>query len=203
MRESDPYQIVKDFEEELCNYTGAKYAVTTNSCTNALLLSLKYHQVEGKEVSMPKYNYMSPAMSVINAGGRVHFTDEEWEGLYQLEPYPIWDSARFMSSDMYMPGQFICLSFHWKKTLALGTGGAILHDDDEADVWLRKARFNGRTEGLTPQEDDFDIIGHQCHMIPRDAAEGLSRLSFLPEVNQPLPNDDYPDLSTKSCFSVE
>jgi hypothetical protein len=37
-------------------------------------------------------------------------------------------------------------------------------------------------------------------MSPRDAAEGLSRLAVLPRHNDPLPNDDYPDLSTLEMF---
>jgi dTDP-4-amino-4,6-dideoxygalactose transaminase len=97
-------------------------------------------------------------------------------------------------------GNFLCTSFHWSKTLAIGQGGAILHDNYEADQWFRRMRFDGRTEGLTPQEDAFTEIGYHCYMSPRDAAEGLSRLSVLPEENAPLPNDDYPDLSRMKIF---
>lgn len=36
----NPFQVVKDFERALCEYTGAPYAVTTTSCTMALLLAV-------------------------------------------------------------------------------------------------------------------------------------------------------------------
>ena len=37
----NPYKIVKMFEEEIAHYTGAPYAVSVNSCTNALFLAYK------------------------------------------------------------------------------------------------------------------------------------------------------------------
>ena len=40
----NPYKIVKMFEEEVARYTGAKYAVSVDSCTNALFLCLMYQQ---------------------------------------------------------------------------------------------------------------------------------------------------------------
>lgn len=220
---SDPYEVVRKFENALCYYTGAKYAVTTTSCTMALLLACKWHVKKYKElytqlpqdikvsydpisspkgppVNIPKMTYVSVPMSIIRAGGWPTFRDEDWIGEYQLNPYPIWDCARWFRADMYRSGQFMCCSFHWSKHLAIGQGGCILHDDYEADEWFRKARFDGRTEGVHPKDDHFNMIGYHCYMSPRDAAEGLSRLAVLPKHNDPLPNDDYPDLSTLSIF---
>ena len=48
----NPYKIVKMFEEEMAEYTGAKYAVSVDSCTNALFLCCTYLKVE--EVTIPK-----------------------------------------------------------------------------------------------------------------------------------------------------
>lgn len=76
----------------------------------------------------------------------------------------------------------------------------MLHDNYEADVWFRKARFDGRTEGVAPKDDDIDMLGYHCYMNPVTAAEGLVRLSTLPKDNEPLPNDDYPDLSKMEIF---
>ena len=45
----NPYKVVQMFEEEVAHYTGAPYAVSVNSCTNALFLACKWHKVEGKE----------------------------------------------------------------------------------------------------------------------------------------------------------
>lgn len=210
-----PYSVVRDFEQALCEYTGSKFAVTTNSCTMALLLACKwcfdYQQVVrsvggitipdsvNTTVTIPKYTYCSVPMSIINAGGRVQFNEDDWWGTYQLKPYPIFDSARRFTSNMYLPGTFMCVSFHSSKILADIQGGAILHDNDEADKWFRKARFDGRTEGVAPKDDNL-ILGYHCYMSPDVAARLLLKLSVLPEHNADLPNSDYPDLSKQEIF---
>ena len=81
----NPYKIVKMFEEEMAHYTGAPYAVSVNSCTNAIFLCCKYLEVQ--EVTIPKRTYLSVPQSVIQAGGTINFEDIKWEGAYQLKPY--------------------------------------------------------------------------------------------------------------------
>jgi hypothetical protein len=44
------------------------------------------------------------------------------------------------------------------------------------------------------------MIGWHCYLNPDTAARLLWRMSSLPEHNDPLPNDDYPDLSLLECF---
>jgi len=201
---SDPYKVVRDFEAALCEYTGAKYAVTTTSCTSAILLAMNWKLRHRKDfqmiASIPSRTYISVPMSILNAGGRPVFRDEDWIGEYEIKPWGIIDSARWFRRGMFKAGTMQCLSFHWTKHLAIGQGGAILHDNDEADEWLRRMRFDGRKEGLSPKDDTFTMIGHHCYMSPRDAAEGLSRLAVLPEDLQPLPNSDYPNLSAMEIF---
>ena len=223
----DAFKVVRDFEQALCDYTGAKYAVTVNSCTMALLLACKW-SLRGKvgmepfDVSIPKRTYVGVPMSIIHAGARPVFRDEKWLGYYHLDPLPGSDSARWFTGGMFdghnaktvgaplpfshmklIKGErhpMACVSFHWSKTLGIQQGGAILHDDPEADQWLRRARFDGRKEGVPPKDDHDLMVGWHCYMSPEVAAEGLVRLSHLPWHNDPLPNSDYPDLPTLECF---
>jgi dTDP-4-amino-4,6-dideoxygalactose transaminase len=208
---ANPFEVVKALESDLCAYTGARYAVTVNSCTMALLLAVAWHVELLKEaecgeyftrlnVSIPKHTYVSVPQSIIHAGLRPVYRDEEWIGQYQLQPLPVWDCARRFTSGMYEPGQFMCVSFHASKILGDSQGGAILHDNEYADNWLRHARFDGRTEGVPPKHDDFDMVGWHCYMSPDVAARLLHKLSVLPMDNAPLPNDEYPDLSTFKAF---
>ena len=148
-------------------------------------------------------------MVIRHAGGRPTFRDEDWEGWYRIEPLPVIDSARWFTSDIFTrarwkwyldKGAFICCSFHASKTLGDTQGGAILHDDPVADEWLRRARFDGRKEGVAPKEDNFDVMGWHCYLSPDVASRLLWKLSVLPKHNQPLPNDDYPDLSQLAIF---
>ena len=205
-----PYDVVKRFEKKVCEYTGAKYAVTTNSCTMALLLALVRHSknafgfvlddFDRRCVSIPKRTYVSVPMSIIHAGCHPVFRDVNWLGQYRLEPLPVWDSARTFTSGMYLKGQMQCVSFHASKILGDTQGGAILHDDDEADAWFRRMRFDGRTEGVAPIKDSFKEIGYHCYMSPDVASRLLLKLYSLPKNNDPLPNDDYPDLDSLEIF---
>jgi dTDP-4-amino-4,6-dideoxygalactose transaminase len=194
------YKVVKDFEREIAKYCGSKYAVSVTSCTMALLLCCEYLNIKNVSISIPHKTYVSVPQIIIRANGRVLFDKRRWKGMYQLKPYPIWDSARLLTSGMYKRGQFICLSLHWGKTLNLGQGGVILCDDKKAYEWFKKARFDARTEGKNPKDDEITFIGHHCYMSPRDASDALTRLHFLPKHNKPLPNDDYPDLSNFKIF---
>lgn len=206
---SDPYDIVRQFEKELAKYTGAPFAVAVNSCTMALLLSCSYMlktplydgvKKHDGSISIPKRTYISVPMSIIHAGGKVVFREEDWKGQYRLKPFQILDSARRFTSNMYTRMQFQCLSFHASKILGDTQGGAILHDDPIADVWLRKARFDGRTEGVPASMDHVEMIGHHCCMSPDVSARLLWKMQLIPEHNKDLPNDDYPSLDKMEIF---
>ena len=203
------YAVVRQFEGALSEYTGAPYVVTTTSCTSALMLATAYRLKRGieKMILIPKHTYVGVPMAIIHAGGRPLFDDDEWTGLYELGSLRVYDSARWFTEDLYrwategMGHGMVCVSFHHTKTLGLsGHGGAILLDDREAYDWLKRARFDGRTEGANPRTDPIAELGWHCYMTPPTAAEGLQRLEVLPRKNEPLPNSDYPDLSQLEVF---
>lgn len=213
----NPHYVTKMFERAVSEYTGAPYVVAVSSCTAALLLAVRWHYRRARwlaeegdqllrfiqtpfEVEIPKRTYVGVPMSIIHAGGWPVFSDEHWSGAYQLKPLPVWDSARRFTSGMYRGGQFQCVSFHTSKILGDTQGGAILHDDPAADIYFRKARFDGRTEGVAPKDDYFDTLGYHCYLSPDVASRLLWKLSVLPKNNPDLPNDDYPDLSEAPIF---
>ena len=196
----NPYKIVKMFEEELASYCGSPFAVTVDSCTNALFLCCKYLDV--KEVVVPKHTYLSVPQSVIHAGGRVRFADIKWEGVYRLEPYPIYDAAKRFTRGMYIPGSFMCLSFHIKKILGIGKGGAILTDNYQAVEWFRCARYEGRHE-VSYKRDDIKMLGWNMYMTPSLAAQGLALMQNIPDNNQDMGeggNEGYRDLTEFTIF---
>jgi dTDP-4-amino-4,6-dideoxygalactose transaminase len=203
---SSHHDITRQFEGALAEYTGAKYAVTTTSCTMAITLALAWcvwrHPVGmmGRVVTMPKRSYVGVPAAVRNAGLSVAFRDEDWQGEYQFFGSHVWDSARRFTSGMFRPGQMQCVSFHATKILADSQGGAILHDNDEADAWLRRARFDGRTEGVDAKHDQVQYPSWHAYMSPDVAARLLWKLQGLPKHNPDLPNSDYPDLSQLEAF---
>lgn len=196
----NPYNIVRMFEEEVALYTGAPYAVSVDSCTNALFLCCKYLNVG--EVVVPKKTYLSVPMSVIHAGGKVVFEDRIWKGIYQLSPYPIYDAAKRFTSGMYIPGTFMCLSFHIKKILSISKGGMILTDDYRAVEWFTQARYEGRHE-TSYKRDDITMLGWNMYMTPQQAAHGLALMQNIPEVNGDLDEgggEGYRDLTEFTVF---
>mgnify|MGYP001560582433 CR=1 FL=1 len=200
-----PFDVVRNFEEAVAEYTGAPYVVAVNSCTMALLLACKWYKdalYTKKSISIPKRTYVSVPMSIKHAGFDVEFRDGEWLGSYQLSPLPVWDSARYFTQGMYhlFSLGMVCVSFHATKILGDTQGGAILLSDPTAYEWLKRMRFDGRTEGVAPIYDSFTEIGYHCYMSPDVAARLLHKLSVLPKYNAPLPNDNYPDLSLIEVF---
>lgn len=192
---TNPYAIVADFEERIAEWAGSKYAVALESGTAALFLSLMYRRPIG-EVLIPKYTYPSVPCSIIHAGGKVKFTDDDWNGEYELAPLEIWDSALRFQKGMYHGG-FQCLSFHIKKHLPIGRGGMILTDDKEAHDWFKLARFDGRNP-VPLREDNFTVLGWNLYMEPSQAARGVQLFETLRNKHLPdlvVAEQGYPDLS--------
>lgn len=197
------HDVTKAFEDAICEYTGAMFAVTTTSCTQAILMALAWHKKSVNapaSLRMPKRSYVGVPASVKNAGFGVTFRDEDWQGEYRIDPLCVWDSARRFTSGMYRPGSMQCVSFHWSKILGLSQGGAILLDDVDAVAWLRRACFDGRTEGVDPKSDEIQYPSWHAYLSPEIAAHGIMRLSLLPRNNADLPRSDYPDLSLLKAF---
>lgn len=192
----NPFSIVRDFERVIAEYTGAPHAVAVDSCTSALFLACKYHNVG--LVRIPKRTYPSVPCSIIHAGGNVTFQDRGWRGSYSLYPYPIIDGACRFKRGMYFPGTHYCVSFQARKHLPIGRGGMILTDDAKAADWYRLARFSGRHE-VPLMEDRLAMIGWSCYMTPEQAARGLTLMMNVNNHNEDL-RFDYPDLSTFGLY---
>lgn len=204
------HDITKQFEAALCEYTGAPHAVCVDNASNALFLALKYCKVEGQVIEIPKHTYPSVAMEIIHAGAKVAFYDSSpyLKGSYLLNGSRVIDAALSFTADMFMPGNFMCLSFTGPyKHLKLGKGGAILTNDPKAYAWFKKARFSGRDE-CSYHIDDFDknpVVGWNFYMPVETAARGLHMITqFYNADGSKKKNEDlslpYPDLSKFKIF---
>ncbi len=71
---------VYEFENELCNYVGAKYAVGVNSCTAALHLSLLALGIgPGDEVITTPMTFVATSLAIIHVGAKPVWVDVEKE----------------------------------------------------------------------------------------------------------------------------
>lgn len=188
------HKITEQFEQELCKYTGAPYAVAIDNCSNALFLALYYELqvktknnakflIDGKElrpiITIPKHTYPSVACEIIHAGGKVQFDenykwfdieDDNVHGSYYLIGTNVIDASLSFTNDMYEKESHMCLSFTGPyKHLKLGKGGSILTDDKQAALWFKRARFSGRQE-CSYFNDNFDEqinVGDYIDIIDR------------------------------------
>ena len=197
----DAYQVVRDFEKALSDYTGAPFVVVVDSCSNALRICLEYcytHAYKGEYIcniiTIPNRTYPSVPCAIKQTGFKVEFEDLRWTGAYQLKPYPIWDCAKRLRRGMYEKGQVQCISFHGKKHLPIGRGGAILTDSNVLAETARWMRFDGRPEGESLATCKLKGVGFNCYMTPEQAARGLELLQFAKD-EYPEAYEAYQDLS--------
>lgn len=199
-------EIINTFEEKIAMYAGSKYAVSVDSATNAIFLSLLYLKECGilkkdESITIPSHTFLSVPMSIIHAGLKVKFEDVEWIGAYQLKPTKIIDSAVRFKKDMYIKDSLYILSFQYRKSIPIGRGGMILTDSEDAMKWLKMARFNGKHDGVSKFDDKFEICGWDMYMTPEQAARGLALLNPMKQLDGDIGGSkDYPDLSKQEVF---
>lgn len=203
----NPYTVVHSLEESLAEYAGSRYAVCLESGSAAILLSLMWFKERNGSlgtVTCPKRTYPSIPCSILLMGGKVQFTDEDWHGVYQLNPYPIVDGALRFKRGMYSPGTFHMVSMHIRKHIPVGRGGAILLDDKDAYEWLKRARFDGR-DPVPLLQDNFTQLGFNMYMEPANAARGLQLLQALGDrelEDLKVESQGYPDLSKFPIYTT-
>tara|TARA_R110000824_G_scaffold49838_10_gene139663 strand:+ start:3012 stop:3719 length:708 start_codon:yes stop_codon:yes gene_type:complete len=199
----DPRDIIDIFEKKIADFSGSKYAVVVDSCTNGLYLCLKYLKACG-QVIIPKRTYVSVPMQILHSGCSVGFRDEKWEGIYQLEPYPLYDAATRWRKGMYVGGDSLqVLSFQLKKRVPIGKGGAILTNSEDAYKWLKLACFDGRDVNLYyMNRDHVKMVGYHYNMTPEDAARGIIIMDQVPDYNDDFGSwNHHPDLSVLDIFT--
>ncbi len=188
---------VEAFEKALCEYTGAPFAIAVKRCCIALQGCCEYlraHTFTPPHILIPRFTYEFVPQILVRSGFVVECDGNRWAGGYQLWPYPVWDYARRFRPNMYVGGQFQCLSFHRSKILGHTEGGAVLTDNYNAADWLRQWRDDGRK-----RSGPHEMIGQSGLMYPDIAVNLTLKLHWLkhdyPNGHEDLPNSDYPDLS--------
>ena len=186
----EPFDVITDFEQKLAEYTRAPYVITTDSCTHAMELCLLYLNPV-KTITLPYRTYLSVLMLMHKLNLNYNIKEYEWEGRYQLGNTPIWDSARMLYMDMYIPKQFQCLSFGRTKPLEIGRGGAILTDNKDAYNWLKRASYDGRELSISPWQNQKEFqVGYHYMMRPEECVEGLNQFHTI---NNKY-SHNYPDI---------
>jgi len=196
------FRVVSEFENEIANFFGAKYAIAVDSCTHGIELCLRY--VGAKYISSPKQTYISVPFLSNKLGINLIWTDEKWQDWYvvwQNDSLKIIDSAVLWKKNSYLSGTYMCLSFQYQKHLSLGRGGMILCDDEKSALELKKMSYDGRLPNIPWRDQDINIFGYHYYMTPETAKLGLEKLqkAIETEPRKWLVND-WPDLTKMKIF---
>ena len=186
------FDIVDEFERQIADFFGAPYAVSTDCCTHAIELCLRYKNVT--QVTVPKQTYLSVPMTAKKIGATVSWIDSRWEEYYNLHSN-IYDAAVLWRRNSYVKDSYMCLSFQYRKHLSLGRGGAILLSNKQERDDLIKLGYDGRHRDAQWAEQDINSTGYNYYMTPETAQLGLDK---LPDAITSTPKfwtyKDYPNI---------
>ena len=193
------FESVKIFENKIAEFFGAPYAVAVDCCTHGLELCL-IHQ-HANIIKVPKKTYISVPFLSAKLNILLEFKDEDWKDYYYLTDNII-DAAVLWKKNSYIPKTFMCVSFQFRKHLALGRGGIILTDNKEAAIKLKKMSYDGRHSDVPWRKQDIETMGYHYYMTPETAELGLKK---LPNAIKNKPTqwtiNDWPDVSKMKVFN--
>lgn len=183
---------VYELERELAEYVNAPFVVTTDSCTSALFLSLKYENRNALgNISIPSMTVPLVANACLEAGLAISFNREtDWVGsAYSIIGSDVIDSAHQLQKDQYnsFKGKKVCFSFYPTKTIGSADGGAIATDDEAFADWARSVSTYGRNQKAkygNSWDYDVEMVGYKRHYTNLQAAICLEQLRRLPETTE-------------------
>jgi dTDP-4-amino-4,6-dideoxygalactose transaminase len=193
------FNSIKKFEDKIAEFFGAPYAVAVDCCTHGIELCLRRQNI--KCITVPKRTYLSIPFLSHKLNIELKWKDENWEDYYYIGDTNIIDAAVLWKKNSYIPNTFMCISFQFKKHLALGRGGIILTDNKAESVELKKMTYDGRDPDIPWREQNISSLGYHYYMTPETAENGLKK---LPEAIKTPPKKwvvtDWPDLTKMKIF---
>lgn len=197
----DAREVIDIFEKKVARFAGSKYAVTTDCCTHALELSLRYllykrHLNRWDTILIPTHTYISIYMMLKQLDFHVEFEDKKWSGCYRLGNTRVYDGAVRWNKGMYVGvGALQCISFQIKKRIPIGRGGMILCDSKEEYEWFKLARYDGRDMNLAyDHPDHIKMSGYHYYLTPEDCARGIILMDQIKEEDDTGDSTMYPNV---------
>lgn len=193
------FDIVTEFENRIATFFGAPFAVSTDCCTHAVELCLRYNK--SNNISIPMHTYLSIPMTATKLNLDWKWKDEQWSDYYYLDDKVV-DAAVLWKRNSYIPGKMMCISFQFKKHLNLGRGGIILLDNEQSYNDLIKLGYDGRLRGTPWPQQNVESLGYHYYMTPETAQLGLDKLDNAINAAPKIWTwKDYPDLTKMSVFN--
>jgi dTDP-4-amino-4,6-dideoxygalactose transaminase len=192
---------VTEFENKIAAFFGAPYAVLTDSCTSAVELCLRH--TKAPFISVPHHTYLSIPFLAGKLGIELRWFDTQWQDYYFLTNR-VADAAVLWRKESYIPGTFMCLSFQYRKHLSLGRCGAILCDNKEDAIELKKMSYDGRSQNIPWREQDITSVGYHYYATPETAQLGLDKLdTAIATPPKQWRISDWPNLREMTVFKEQ
>lgn len=195
------FEIVEEFEKQISDFFGSKYAVAVDSCTHGIEICLRY--VKSTKISCPKNTYLSIPFLSQKLNINLEWRFEDWHNYYYVTDNII-DAAVLWKKNSYIPSTFMCVSFQYQKHLSLGRGGIILVDNLDHYENLKKMSYDGRIPKIPWRQQNISTIGYHYYMTPETAKLGLDKLPKAIETDPRIWTiSDWPDLTNMDIFKVK
>ena len=167
-------EIVIEYEKEIANYVGAKYACAINSATNAIFLIFKMEEfLNPRKITIPSIIPPVVANAIITSGNIVRFNDDvDWVGdsyiLHKFRKFKVIDSAQKLEPQQFRkecePDDIMFFSHYPTKPLGGTDGGVIVTDDYNKYKWMKEAVLNGTTFAENNWERGISFPGYKFYM---------------------------------------
>jgi dTDP-4-amino-4,6-dideoxygalactose transaminase len=157
-------------EQKIASFVGAKYAVSFNSATNAIFLSLL-----NKDICVNIPSMIPPVVlnAIITSGNKYKFVDNtKWIGdsyiLHEFSNYRIIDSAQKIHRNQFINecnnDDLMIFSFYPTKPIGGCDGGMIVSNDFEKINYLRELSFNGMTNAENNWDRKIKFPGYKMYL---------------------------------------
>jgi len=183
---------VKELEDMLCEFVGAKYACGLSSATNAIFLA---SLGKGENFKIPSMIPPVVVNATLNAGNKVEFiNDVDWVGdsyiLHTFENYKIVDSAQKVVENQFTKEcndeDLMFYSFYPTKPIGSLDGGMIFSNDESKINWFREASLNGMTYSQENWNRNLKFPGWKMYLSSFQAKIAIENFKKIKEKNSRL-----------------
>lgn len=163
-------KIVEQFENNFCEYVGAKYACSMNSATNSIFLIFLNKNIE---VQVPSIIPPVVCNALLTSGNKIKFIDNtEWVGssytLHSFGDYKVIDSAQRVTKNQFCneanDDDLMFFSFYPTKPIGSCDGGIIVSNNKEKIQWFKEACLNGMSFAANNWERKINFPGYKMYM---------------------------------------
>lgn len=185
-------KIVQEFEQNFCEYVGAKYACSINSATNAIFLAFLNKNIT---VNVPSIIPAVVCNALITSGNKINFVDNiEWVGdsyvLHDFGNYKIIDSAQKVERGQFLKeandDDLMFFSFYPTKPIGSCDGGIIVSNNKEKIQWFKEACLNGMSYAENNWDRKIKFSGYKMYMNSIQAFIANENLKKLDKKNEKL-----------------